>query len=222
MILDTIKTTGCIINDVAISPIVNIINPTGLIPMRIRELSKVLSNLSFNFLSLLASGSGLKTWSSWIKVSESLSLCISSPESRQLCGEVNNIVDSIFDLLNTKESKKCINQMSSVCCKFIDVIKSDNFKNIITDFSIHTINTIELMNSVEGRKMRKEFYYKLNNALSEEYSSFTKIEKEPEKINNLENSRIVYHKKKEFSLIPSIIIMYFCFYGVFSFIKVYI
>lgn len=217
--IDTIKWTGGFIS----YPINNVLNPAliSITPVKLRELIKVLSNLSFNFIVLLNSSSGFKTLTSWIKSSEYLSLCISSPESRILCNETYIFVDMVLKLLNTNRSKKCVNQFSVLSISILDAISSKHCKNFIKECSKHIINTIELLNSKEGEKMIKEFYSKYNDALREEYdnSGIQEVEiknDDPIKIIEVKNN------KEQISILNisfSCIFLYFFGYGIITWLN---
>ena len=167
------------------------------------------------------SSSGFKTLTSWIKSSEYLSLCISSPESRILCNETYIFVDMVLKLLNTNRSKKCVNQFSVLSISILDAISSKHCKNFIKECSKHIINTIELLNSKEGEKMIKEFYSKYNDALREEYdnSGIQEVEiknDDPIKIIEVKNN------KEQISILNisfSCIFLYFFGYGIITWLN---
>ena len=223
--IDTIKWTGEFIS----YPINNVLNPAliSITPVKLREFIKVLSNLSFNFIVLLNSSSGFKTLTSWIKSSEYLSLCISSPESRILCNETYIFVDMVLKLLNTNRSKKCVNQFSVLSISILDAISSKHCKIFIKECSKHIINTIELLNSKEGEKMIKEFYSKYNDALREEYnnSGIQKVEiknDDPIKIDDPNKIIEVKNNKEQFSIFNisfSCIFLYFFGYGIIAWLN---
>ena len=219
--IDTIKWTGGIIN----YPVNNVINPAlvSITPVKLRELIKILSNLSFNFIVLLNSKSGFKTLTSWIKSSEYLSLCISSPESRILCNETYIFIDMILKLLNTELSKSCVKQFSVLSMSILDAISSKHCKDFIQESSKHIINTIELLNSKEGEKMIKEFHSKYNDALREDYDNFGIQEVE---MKNEDPIKIIQEvkniKKEQISILNisfSCIFIYFFGYGIISWLN---
>ena len=117
-----IGTIGTIkwVNEIAISPVIDVINPIGIVssitPHRIRELVKVIGNLSLNAAGLINTKLGFKLWKSWLKSSESLSLSISSPECRNLCNESSVLLKLVLKSLNTPRIKR---MYKSVCsCLF--------------------------------------------------------------------------------------------------------
>ncbi len=220
--IDTIKWTGGFIS----YPINNIINPAliSITPVKLRELTKVLSNLSFNFIVLLNSSSGFKTLTSWMKSSEYLSMCISSPESRILCNETYVFVDMVLKLLNTDISKKCVTQGSVLTMRLLDAISSKHCKNFIQESSIHIINTIELLNSTEGDKMIKEFYSKYNNALREEYENNNndKVDLKNDDSIKIIEEKVTVKDINEFSvfnIVFSSFFIYFFVYGIMNWFK---
>jgi hypothetical protein len=211
--IDTIKW----IHHVTVSPIIDVVNPVGIIssvvPQRIREFSKVLGNLSFNFAGLLNSTLGFKLMKSWLKTCETLALCISSPECRNTHEQSSVSMKLLFKALNTNESKEFINHLPVVFYGFLDAISNQHCKDLIEDVKKSTINAIELMNSPEGDIMIKEFYSKLDSALKVEYI--------PPNID--ENTVIIEEKpiiiqKNKIEYIPFVTSMIFMFFAINGFL----
>jgi len=155
--------------------------------------------------------------------SKYLSLCISSPESRIVCNETYIFVDMILKLLNTEISKNCVKQFSVLSMSILDAISSKHCKDFIQESSKHIINTIELLNSKEGEKMIKEFHFKYNDALREEYDNFGIQEVE---IKSEDPIKIVQEvkniKKEQISILNisfSCIFIYFFGYGIISWLN---
>jgi len=211
--IDTIKW----VNHFTISPIIDVVNPVGIlssvVPQRIREFSKVLGNLSFNFAGLLNSTLGVKLMKSWLKTSETLALCMSSPECRNAHDQSSLLIRLIFKSLNTNESKECINHLPVVFSGFLDAISNKHCKDVIEDITISTINAIELINSPEGDIMIKEFYYKLDNALKVEYIP-------PNMDENIEiiEEKIIIPEKNKIDYIPFVTSMLFMFFAINGFL----